>query len=124
MSNITTTTHTTAHETQDKTMFGFWIYILTDCILFASLFATYAVLHNNTYGSTAGELFSMPFVLVETLLLLTSSFTAGLAMLALQRRNKTQVLTWLAVTCTLGAGFLGMELYEFHHLVQEGHGWA
>src|ERR1700716_2921925 len=82
----------------EKTTFGFWVYIMTDCVLFASLFATYAVLRNNTFGGPSGrELFSLPYVLVETLLLLTSSFTCGLAMLAMYRRNKTHVLVWFGV---------------------------
>ena len=71
------------HNNDSKTVFGFWVYLMTDCVLFASLFVTYAVLHGNTFGGPgAAELFSLPFVLGETLILLTSSFTAGLAMLA------------------------------------------
>lgn len=111
-------------HTDDKTQFGFWAYLMTDLVLFATLFATFAVLHNNTWGGpTAGELFSMPFVLVETMLLLTSSFTVGLAMLAINRGKKTQALVWFVLTFLLGAGFLGMELYEFNHLVHEGLAW-
>jgi len=107
-----------------KPIFGFWVYLMTDCVLFATLFATYAVLHNNTYGGPpASELFSLPFVLIETLILLTSSFTAGLALLAARRSNKTQVITWLAITFILGAAFLGMELNEFANLVHEGNSW-
>jgi cytochrome o ubiquinol oxidase subunit III len=109
---------------QDKTIFGFWVYLMTDCVLFATLFATYAVLRNNTYGGPSGhELFSMPYVLVETLILLTSSFTAGLGMLAARRRNRRQVLIWFGVTFALGLAFLGMEVHEFSHLLSEGHGW-
>jgi cytochrome o ubiquinol oxidase subunit 3 len=108
----------------ETTIFGFWVYLMTDLVLFATLFATYAVLHNNTAGGEgAGELFSMPFVLVETLILLTSSFTCGLAMLALHKGNKNQVLTWFGVTFLLGLAFISMELYEFRHLVAEGHSW-
>lgn len=107
-----------------KTTFGFWVYILTDCVLFATLFAMYAVLRNNTFGSpSAAELFDLNFVLVETMLLLTSSFTAGLALIALRLRNKRLVLSWLSITGLLGLGFLGMELYEFQHLIHDGHGW-
>ncbi|MET1032929.1 MAG: cytochrome o ubiquinol oxidase subunit III [Candidatus Saccharimonadales bacterium] len=108
-----------------KTTFGFWVYLMTDCILFASLFATYAVLHNNTYGGPSGrELFDMPFVLIETIILLTSSFTAGLAILAAQTRNKNAVAIWLGVTFLLGAAFLGMELHEFSSLAHEGNSWT
>lgn len=111
-------------EATSKTIFGFWVYLMTDCVLFASLFATYAVLHNNTFGGPSGqELFSLPFVLIETLILLTSSFTAGLAMLAVHRRAKNQVMLWLGVTFILGLAFLGLELHEFSNLVHEGNSW-
>ena len=108
----------------NKTVFGFWVYIMTDCVLFASLFATYAVLHNNTFGGPGGrELFSMPFVLAETIILLTSSYTAGLAMLYAHRGIKRGVLIWFFITFLLGAAFLGLELHEFSNLVTEGHSW-
>lgn len=111
-------------KNEAKVTFGFWVYLMTDCILFATLFATYAVLHNNTFGGPSGkELFDLPYVLIETLLLLTSSFTAGLAIWAAHRRNKKQVLAWFGVTFLLGAAFLGMELTEFTHLYNEGHSW-
>lgn len=113
-----------AQAADDKTVFGFWVYLMTDCILFAILFATYAVLHDNTYGGPAArELFSLPYVLIETLLLLTSSFTCGLALLALHQQNKKQIFIWLGVTFLLGLSFLGMELAEFRHLFLEGNGW-
>ena len=122
MSEHITPTH--AQADMDKSVFGFWVYIMTDCVLFATLFATYAVLRNNTAGSPdASELFSMPFVFVETLLLLTSSLTAGLMLLAVHRKQKSQVIGWMIVTYLLGAAFLGMELYEFSHLIHDGHSW-
>jgi len=113
------------HERETtKTVFGFWVYLMTDCVLFASLFAAYAVLHGNTFGGPSGkDLFSLPYVLVETLILLTSSFTCGLAMLAVQQRNRQQVLFWLGITFLLGLAFVGMELNEFHHLAREGNSW-
>jgi len=112
------------HDPDSKTMFGFWVYIMTDCVLFASLFATYAVLHNNTFGGPSGnELFSLPFVLAETLILLTSSFTCGLAMLAARKRSEAQVIFWFIVTAVLGLAFLSLELKEFTHLVHEGNSW-
>lgn len=111
-------------QQDDKAIFGFWVYLMTDCVLFASLFATYAVLHNNTYGGpTASQLFSLPYALIETLILLTSSFTCGLAMLAAQRKDKKQVLWLFGLTFLLGIAFLAMELTEFRHLVQEGDSW-
>ena len=112
------------HEATEKTTFGFWVYLMTDCVLFASLFATYAVLHRNTYGGPGGaELFSLPYVLVETMVLLASSFTCGLAMIAARKRDMAQVLVWLAVTFILGATFLTLELSEFHAMVADGESW-
>lgn len=114
-----------AHLAVDaKTALGFWVYIMTDCVLFASLFAVFAVLRNNTFGGPSGrELFDLHSVLAETLILLTSSFTCGLAILAAQRRNRQQVLLWFGVTFLLGLAFLGIELNEFHHLVATGNSW-
>ncbi|HSX02165.1 MAG TPA: cytochrome o ubiquinol oxidase subunit III [Candidatus Saccharimonadia bacterium] len=113
-----------ALETTTKSQLGFWVYLMTDCILFGSLFATYAVLHGNTFGGPgAAELFSLSFVLAETLILLTSSFTAGLATLAARRGDKMQVLLWFGLTFVLGAAFLGLELSEFSKLAHEGNGW-
>lgn len=104
--------------------FGFWVYLMTDCVLFATLFAVYAVLQSATAGGPSGaELFDMPFVLVETMLLLTSSFTVGLAYLAAERGFKKQTIVWLVITFFLGASFLAMELWEFNHLIAEGAGW-
>ena len=108
-----------------KTMLGFWIYLMTDCVLFGSLFATYAVLQGNTFGGPgAASLFDLEFVLIETVLLLVSSFTAGLALLAAHRARRQQVMAWLGVTFALGAGFLGMELYEFNKLIAEGNSFT
>lgn len=111
-------------EADNKTLFGFWVYIMTDCVLFASLFAAYAVLRNNTNGGPGGlELFSLPFVLTETLILLTSSFTCGLAILAAHRSNRRQALLWLTFTALLGLSFLVMEIHEFANLIHENHSW-
>ena len=106
----------------ERAMFGFWVYLMTDLLMFAVLFAVYAVLHDSTAGGPSGrELFSLPLVLTETYLLLTSSFTCGLAMIAARRGNKQQVITWFGVTFLLGLAFLSMELTEFAQLAQEGH---
>lgn len=111
-------------EATEKTVLGFWVYLMTDCVLFASLFAVYAVLHGNTFGGPGGrELFKLPYVLVETMALLTSSFTCGLAMIAAQKRDRSQVLLWLGVTFLLGLTFLGLELSEFHKMAIEGNSW-
>jgi len=112
------------NDSDSKTVFGFWLYLMTDCIVFASLFATYAVLHNNNFGGpNARELFNMPFVLTETLILLTSSFTCGLAIIAARRQQQSQAMMWFFVTFLLGLAFLSMELTEFHHMVIEGNSW-
>lgn len=112
------------HDIDSKNTFGFWIYLMTDCVLFATLFATFAVLHNNTFGGPSGrELFDMPFVLVETLILLTSSFACGIGLLAARRNDRRSALTWFTVTFLLGAAFLGLELTEFTHMINEGHSW-
>lgn len=108
----------------DKTLLGFWTYLMTDVVLFATLFATFMVLRLNTNGGPAGsEIFDLPFVLVETLLLLTSSFTSGLMTVAMRRRDVTQTVWWLIVTVILGTAFLGLELTEFGQLLNESHGW-
>ena len=116
--------HVAEYTGEEKALFGFWAYIMSDCLLFASLFATYVVLHNNTFGGPSSRgLFSMPFVLTETLILLTSSFTYGLVSLyAHQHNSKKLVLAWLAVTFALGFIFLAMEVSEFSVLVAEGNG--
>jgi cytochrome o ubiquinol oxidase subunit 3 len=113
--------HAEGHH--DNAPFGMWIYILTDCILFATMFAVYAVLSPATFGGPGpAQLFDLEFILVGTLLLLTSSFTLGLAMLAHQAGKIRQMLFALGATALLGAGFIGMELQEFSHLVHQGHG--
>lgn len=116
---------TEAIRDDSKPMLGFWIYLMTDCVLFATLFATYAVLHNNTFGGPSGnDIFEMPFVLTETMILLTSSFTCGLGLLAAYQKRKDIVLLMFGVTFALGLAFLGMELYEFNKLVHEGESWT
>lgn len=116
--------HQEQAEADDKTLFGFWVYIMTDCVLFASLFATYAVLHNNTFGGPSGkELFTPSFVLTETLILLTSSFTAGLGMVAARAHKKQVVMLLFSITFLLGLSFLVLEISEFRHLAQEGNNW-
>jgi cytochrome o ubiquinol oxidase subunit 3 len=108
----------------EKTVFGFWVYLMTDCVLFATLFATYAVLRGNTFGGPGGsQLFHLPQILLETLLLLTSSFTAGLATLSAHQGNKRLVILFLGLTFLLGAAFLGLELTEFRALVADGNSW-
>jgi cytochrome o ubiquinol oxidase subunit 3 len=107
-----------------KTVLGFWIYLMTDCVLFATLFATYAVLHGNTFGGPGSqELFSLSQPFVETVILLFSSAACGLAVIAAQAEQRSKAIGWLLVTGLLGATFLALELHEFAHLVNEGHNW-
>lgn len=109
-------------EADDRAMFGFWIYLMTDLLMFAVLFAVYAVLHDNTVGGETGrELFSLPLALSETLILLTSSFTVGVGMIAARRDDKSQTLLWFGITFLLGLAFLSIEIFEFYELIHEGH---
>lgn len=131
MSTETLTNHNVAHaehghhDAGATKVFGFWVYLMSDCILFATLFATYAVLVNGTAGGPSGkELFDLNFVLVETFLLLFSSITYGVAMLGMSKGSVKQVNTWLGFTFLFGLGFIAMELYEFHKLIEEGYGPA
>lgn len=111
-------------ELKDSTtLYGFWVYLMTDVVLFASLFAAFAVLRNNTFGGPGGrELFSLPYVLAETLILLTSSFTYGMGLLAAQAGRRRAAGLALLVTFALGAAFLGLEAHEFAGLVHDGSG--
>jgi cytochrome o ubiquinol oxidase subunit 3 len=121
-----TVSHAIGHEHHDsgsQTVLGFWFYLMTDCILFATAFATYAVLYRNTAGGVSGkDIFDLQYVAVETAALLLSSITYGFAMIAGQKGLRSGVMTWLAVTFLFGAVFIGMELNEFHHLISEGNG--
>ncbi len=111
-----------SEEANDRVGFGFWVYLMTDLLMFSVLFATYAVLRGNTFGGPPGrELFSMPVALTETLILLTSSFTAGIGMLEARRGNKHLVLAWFGITFALGLAFLGLEIREFVEFAREGH---
>jgi cytochrome o ubiquinol oxidase subunit 3 len=98
--------------------YGFWLFVLSDIVLFSALFATYAALsHATDGGPTSNELFDRTLVAVETLALLVSSFICGLAMIAAKRRNMAWTQIWLLVTGLLGAVFLAIELYEFGHMI-------
>lgn len=111
-----------AEASDDRTMFGFWLYIMTDLLMFAVLFAVFAVLRNNTDGGPgAADLLSMDLALLNTILLLTSSFTIGIGMIAAWQKKKSQVMTWFGITFLLGLSFVGVELFEFYELVHAGH---
>ncbi len=112
------------HGAHDKVVFGFWVYLMTDLLSFAVLFATFAVLRHSTFGGPSlRDLLDLPFALKETLILLTSSFTAGLAMIAVHGKAKRWALIWFGVTFLLGVAFLTLELTEFSHLVHDGNSW-
>ncbi|AKJ41104.1 cytochrome o ubiquinol oxidase subunit III [Pragia fontium] len=115
--------HDHDHDSGAKTVFGFWIYLMSDCILFAAVFATYAVLATGIADGPSGkDIFELPYVAGETALLLLSSFTYGMAIISMYKGNKSQVVGWLAITFLFGLGFIGMELNEFHLLISEGYG--
>ncbi|MGE5196653.1 MAG: cytochrome o ubiquinol oxidase subunit III [Anaerolineae bacterium] len=111
-------------EEDDTKIFGFWIYLMTDLVIFAALFAVYAVLRNSTFGGPSGrELFHLPSAFAQTLILLTSSFTCSLATLAVHRKQKSPAIFWFMVTFALGVTFLSLELSEFSKFIDEGASW-
>lgn len=122
---MTTSTLQHTHHNHDSTdIFGFWIYIMSDCILFATIFATFAVLHNNLYGGLPlGQLTNLSVVFTETITLLMSSFTYGLAILALYLNKSKNVILWLLITCIFGLTFIYLEVNEFIHLYSIGQSW-
>lgn len=108
----------------DTKVFGFWIYLMTDLVVFAVLFAAFVVLRHSTFGGPSGhELFHLPFAFAETLILLTSSFTCSLATYSVYLQKKNWVIIWFALTFLLGASFLVLELSEFSTFLQEGASW-
>ncbi|WCM94946.1 cytochrome o ubiquinol oxidase subunit III [Acidovorax sp. NCPPB 2350] len=108
---------------ENGTALGFWLYLMSDCLIFAALFATYGVLGRSyAAGPTGAQLFDLTLVAINTAFLLLSSITFGFAMLQKQKGNVRGTLAWLAVTGVFGLCFLGLELYEFAHLLHEGAG--
>jgi cytochrome o ubiquinol oxidase subunit 3 len=109
------------HEAGGSTMLGFWLYLMSDCLIFAMLFACYGV-YGASYagGPRPSEIFELPLVAVNTSMLLLSSITYGFAMLAMEEGRKTGTLVWLAITGLFGAAFVGIELTEFAKLIAEG----
>jgi len=110
-----------AHPEGHSTMLGFWIYLMSDCLIFAILFACYAVLGGNyAAGPAPKDLFELPLVALNTAMLLISSITFGFAVLQMQQGKVRGTQIWLAVTALFGAAFLAIELYEFQHLIHIG----
>jgi cytochrome o ubiquinol oxidase subunit 3 len=111
------------HHPENGTLLGFWIYLMSDCLIFAVLFATYAVLGRNYAGGPTGaELFDLKLVALNTSMLLLSSITYGFAMLEAGRKRLGATMGWLVVTGLFGAAFISLELYEFVHLLHENAG--
>jgi cytochrome o ubiquinol oxidase subunit 3 len=114
---------TGGHHPEDGTLLGFWLYLMSDCLVFACLFASYGVLGRNyATGPSGAEIFVLPLVAVNTSLLLLSSITYGFAVIAMGRKRQGATLAWLAATGLLGCGFVGVELHEFANLIHEGNG--
>ena len=109
------------HAAHGSTQIGFWIYLMSDCLIFASLFAIYGVLGGNfAAGPSPVHLFNLQLVAVSTGALLLSSITYGFAMIDMDEGKKNWTLIWLSITGVLGAVFLGLTLYEFYHMIHEG----
>ncbi|MFS8564396.1 MAG: cytochrome c oxidase subunit 3 [Rhabdochlamydiaceae bacterium] len=118
---------TASHEQEEnysKTLFGFWVYLLSDLVLFGALFATYAVLRKATYGGpSAADLFNPSYALIQTLILLTASFTSGLGKVFTHRGMKKATLIFYSLTFLLGAAFMTMGYTEWNDLVSQGNSW-
>src|SRR3990167_3216231 len=109
-------------EVVSSKILGFWLYLMSDCVVFATLFVAFAVLSPHTAGGAKGsEIFNLRYVLIQTFCLLSSTFTCGLSMIARNKGNH-QVIFWLSITVLLGGVFLGLEMTEFSILIMEGSG--
>ena len=114
---------TQEYHPENSTTLGFWLYLMSDCLIFAVLFATHGVLGRSyAAGPSPADLFDLNLVAINTAMLLLSSITYGFAMLQMERNAKMETLVWLGITGVFGAAFLALELYEFHHLLAEGAG--
>lgn len=109
------------HHPKNGTLLGFWFYLMSDCLIFACLFAMYGVLGRSyAAGPSGADLFDLPLIAMSTSMLLLSSITYGFAMLEMQRKRVNATLLWLGLTGVLGAAFIGLEIYEFAHLIHLG----
>lgn len=108
-------------HTNNTTGIGFWIYLMSDCLIFAILFAVYAVLGRSyAAGPSPADLFDLKLILVNTFMLLFSSITFGFAMLQSYKGNVAGTIRWLLITAVFGLAFLAIEIYEFQHLIHLG----
>lgn len=111
------------HHPENGTLLGFWLYLMSDCLIFASLFACYGVLGRSyDAGPSGADLFDLKLIAFNTALLLFSSITYGFAMLSMQTKRIGGTLLWLGITGLFGLAFLAVEIYEFHHLISVGAG--
>ena len=112
------------HDMYSKTIFGFWLFLLTDFVLFGSFFATFAVLAKSPYPSPkAIELFNLDYALVQSFLMLLCAFFSGLGGVAAHRKNKKMTIVFFVVTFFLSAIFMTYEFFDFQRLLQAGYGW-
>jgi len=112
------------HHADSTDVFGFWLYIMSDCLLFASLFATFIVLHHDgLFVVPLKSLIELPYVLLETFCLLASNFAFGLAVLSMYKNKQAWITFWLCVTAILGAAFVSLEVNEFIHFFREGYNY-
>lgn len=112
------------HDIYSKTVFGFWLYLLTDFMLFATIFAAYAVLRDNTFGGpTPRELFDLEYTTIQTFILLVSTFTISIGGVYAHRKNRGGTIFFYLLSFLLGLVFLGMEGHELTHIVAAGSGW-
>ncbi len=115
--------HSEAQEIHEQRALGFWLYLMSDAVIFALLFMTYGIMVGNTAGGPAGKaLFDLNNAAIETVLLLVSSITFGFASLSSRSGNRSAVLGWLAITFLLGAAFVFLEIREFLGMIQAGAG--
>lgn len=120
---LSTTAHTHEMQLAEARAFGFWLYLMSDAVIFALLFATYASMSRNYAGGPTGkDLFDLAHTFYETALLLLSTLTCGFAMLTQARGGRVATLFWLAITFALGAGFVGLEISEFRDMIAQGAG--
>lgn len=112
------------NDEYSRTVFGFWVYLLTDFMMFATIFAVYAVLHKNPFGGPGPrELYDLPAVMNQTWVLLVAVFFVGLGGASAHRKHNGQTITYFAVTFILGIVFLWLLFGDFSRLVEQGHTW-